>query len=74
MNPDLLRLTPGIAAVFTDAGFTVNVTEVDNTLAVTVSRGEYTETRNFVYPAVNRDLSIPLQAWKASLITANAGA
>lgn len=73
MNPDLLRLSPGIAELFLDAGFAVNVTEVDNTLAVTVSKGTYTETRNFVYPAVNCDLSLPLQAWKLALITANAG-
>jgi len=74
MNPDLPRLSPGIAAIFADAGFSANVTEANFQLSVTVSKGSYTETKTFVYPAVNRDLSLPLQAWKVSLISSGAGA
>lgn len=72
MNPDLPRLTPGIAQVFSDTPYLVNVTEVNDQLSVTVSLGAYTETREFPYPATNRDLSIPLQAWKVQLVTAGA--
>lgn len=74
MNDDLPRLAPGIAAIFADAGYLTNVTEVDFQLSVTVTKGNYTETRQFPYPAVNRDLSLPLQAWKVTLISNNAGA
>ena len=73
MNPDLPRLTPGIANVFSDAGFLTNVTEVNFQLSITVSKGDYSETRAFDYPSTNRDLSIPLQAWKAQLISSGAG-
>lgn len=69
MNPDLIRLTPGIAAIFTDAGYSVNVTEVSDQLSVTVAKDAYTETRTFPYPSVNRDLSLPLLAWKVALVT-----
>lgn len=74
MNPDLTRLAPGIAKIFSEAGFVTNVTEVADQLSVTVTKGAYTETQQFPYPAVNRDLSLPLQAWKVSLISNNAGA
>lgn len=72
MNPDLPRLTPGIAKIFADTDYIVNVTEVDDQLSVTLTKGvEFTETRQFPYPATNRDLSIPLQAWKIALTTTN---
>lgn len=74
MNPDLIRLSPAIASIFSDAGFTTNITEVDDQLSITVSKGTYTETQQFPYPSVNRDLSVPLNAWKVSLISNNAGA
>lgn len=74
MNPDFPRLTPGIAKIFNAAGFQTNVTEVNDQLSITVSRNTYTETRSFPYPAVNSDLSIPLQAWAVSLTTSGAGA
>lgn len=74
MNPDLIRLSPGIAKIFLPAGFVANVTEVSDQLSITVTKGNYTETKQFPYPAVNRDLSIPLQAWVVSLISNNAGA
>lgn len=74
MNPDLNRLAPGIAKVFEASGFVTNVTEVADQLSVTVTKGSYAETRQFPYPAVNRDLSIPLQAWRVALISASAGA
>jgi len=73
MNPDLIRLTPGVAAIFADGGFSVNVTEVEDQLSITVSKGNYSETMQFPYPAVNRDLSLPLMAWKIRLITEKAG-
>ena len=73
MNPDLIRLTPGIAAIFEPAGFVTNVTEVADQLSVTVLKGSYSETKQFPYPAVNVDLSLPLQAWKVSLISNGAG-
>lgn len=74
MNPDFPRLTPGIAKIFNAAGYQVNVTEVNDQLSLTVTKNGYSETRSFPYPAVNSDLSIPLQAWAVSLTTAGAGA
>lgn len=73
MNPDLMRLSPGVAKIFSDAGFTTNVTEVDDQLSVTVTKNGYVETRQFPYPSVNRDLSLPLLAWKVTLITNSSG-
>lgn len=69
MNPDLIRLAPGIAAIFDDAGYITNVTEINDQLAVTVSKAGVTETRMFPYPSVNKDLSVPLLAWKIALIS-----
>lgn len=74
MNPDLMRLAPGIAKIFAPAGFVTNVTEVADQLSITVTKGDYTATQQFSYPAVNRDLSIPLNAWVVTLVTNNAGA
>lgn len=74
MNPDLTRLAPGIGKIFDAAGYVANVTEVADQLSITVTKGNYLETKQFPYPAVNRDLSLPLQAWVVSLVTAQAGA
>lgn len=74
MNPDLPRLTPGIAKIFVDTDYLVNVTEVDTEISVTLSKDGMDVTKQFPYPATNRDLSVPLQAWKIALLTANAGA
>lgn len=69
MNPDLPRLTPGIAKIFSDTEYLVNVTELSDQLSITLTKGDVTETRRFPYPATNRDLSIPLYAWKLALIS-----
>ena len=72
MNPDLPRLTPGIAKVFADTAYSVSVTEVADQISVTLTPPTGGPvTQQFPYPATNRDLSIPLQAWKVSLLTAN---
>jgi hypothetical protein len=72
MNKDLPRLIPGIIDIFESAGFDASVTEVDFQLSITVNvEGKPAETRLFPYPTVNRDLSIPLLAWRAQLISEN---
>lgn len=73
MNPDFPRLSPGIAKIFNNAGYQVNVTEVADQLSLTVSLGSYSETRLFPYPATNWDLSVPLQAWVVQLVTNQSG-
>lgn len=75
MNPDLPRLTPGIVKIFADTSYVVNVTEVADQISVTLTDPSGTAvTRQFPYPATNRDLSLPLQAWKVQLISASTGA
>lgn len=69
MNPDLPRLTPGIISVFESAGFTASVTEANDQIAVTVQTATGPVTKQFPYPSTNQDLSIPLVAWKLSLIS-----
>ena len=67
MNPDLLRLTPGITAIFLPLGYTVNVTELNDQLSISLTKDGVTFVQQFPYPSTNRDLSIPLQTWKVQL-------
>lgn len=69
MNPDLPRLTPGIVSIFFPLGYTVNVTELNDQIAVTLTRGDWSATKSFAYPAVNKDLSVQLMGWKAQLLS-----
>lgn len=69
MSPDLLRLVPAICQIFTDIGYVANVTEIEGQISITVSKGDYSEAKLFPFPSVNRDLSIPLRAWRAALVT-----
>lgn len=70
MNPDLPRLVPGISGIFFPLDDVVNVVETsDGQIGVTLTRGEWSESRTFPFPTYNKSLSILLQAWRAELIT-----
>ena len=65
MTPELTRLLPGIARCF--APWKTNVTEVNGQIQITVIKDGIPETKLFPFPSTNKDLSIPLRAWRVLL-------
>jgi hypothetical protein len=67
MPTNLELLTPGIRNIFNEAGYKCYVTEEAGQCKVTVIKGDFAATRLLLWPATNRDLSMPLLAWRDEL-------
>jgi hypothetical protein len=67
MPSNLELLAPGIRNIFNERGFKCYVTEEAGQCKVLVTRGDFSASKLFLWPSTNRDLSIPLFAWRDEL-------